>query len=271
MLSFVWKIRVEDIEFAELLETVLLPTKVINDDIYSVIPVLILGNIHDGYRIKVHDDIYCAESISRERAVALLLDMIGDYLCTDISHEQFLMHAAGVQINNKMIAIAGISGSGKSTLAWILSKYGRYLGDEYAFFNVSKGTFRFTSYPHNIKSGNQWLADIRKENPNLQAIDQAGNVSYYCQMNEPGYDQEEIGIQMILFPHFHRDSIKTTISRLDLEKMPLYILQSVLGPGKPVETLRSFVSMSSREGVQFVELHYSDTKDMVQKILSRYP
>lgn len=267
MLSSVWELSVEDIAFAELLETVLLPADVMDAEIQSVIQVLISGNIHDGYRVKVNGDLYCAESVGRERVVALLLDIMGDYLCTEISQTQFLMHAAGVQIKDKVIAIAGAPGSGKSTLAWLLSKYGRYLGDEYAFLNVTKGTIRFTSYPLNIKSGNRWLADIRKENQNVKAIDQTGKVSFYCRMNDSDHDQGEMPIYMILFPHFYKNSINTKIYRLDLRKMPLYVLQSVLGPGAPVQTFRSFISMRSRTGLQFLELHYSDTEDMIQKLI----
>lgn len=262
----IFELSVEDIAFAELIKQIFEVEKDAEKwNLLNRSVILILGNSETGYTI-FHNHQLIAESISRQYTTFLLIQIFGEILYSSIHEEKFLMHAACVRYHDMAIAFSGVSGSGKTTSALIFSRYGSFMGDEYAFLNMKEGTIQFESYPFQLKEGNGYLDMYKKKSAYLQAESSLGQVSYYFSNKQMVKDYRALPLGVIVYPHFDSTYKETKIEKLSLEKFPVFVLESLLGNETPPITLKRFVKLAAYKKISFLEVFFSDGYEMTEKL-----
>lgn len=213
----------------------------------------------DGSQLKIK----CMEDV-----IGVLLAQIEKGFFRELNAERYLIHAAGVCCQDTGVAFVGSSGSGKTTAALLFAQLGlgEFLGDEYAFFDVKNGQMWFECGPVQLKSGNQYLEQMKRMYSHFtyRREDQK-EVICFCG-KEFIKRKRPVPLKIMVFPHYDAAVTDTEIRKFSVGQLPEAILQSVKGAQPPVKVLREFLRFAAENNVIFLEVFFSDGKDMAKKL-----
>lgn len=229
----------------------------------------VIGYENINYSILL-DNCPIQESMSREEAVYCITSIFGDSICSHADDSICIMHAASVLINDRIISFSGSSGSGKTTLSLLFAKYGNYVGDEYAFFDIKTGDLWHECHPFQLKEGSKFM--LHGINPSfiLEAQGQPFGKAYYVSLESTNYRKirrdEHIKVKVIVFPDFDHDCTTTTICRLTASELPSAILQSLMGKDSPAQLFRKFIQNAAARHMHFIKIKFCDGTDAAEKL-----
>ena len=179
------------------------------------------------------------------------------------------MHASSVLFDNEVVAFSGVSGSGKTTLSLLFSQYGHYLGDEYAFLDLTSGHLWHERHPYQLKASN--AADMISDLSAPEILPVRGEPfgqAYYASLattNHIKADNKPARVlKTLVFPHFERSCQRTSVERLPISKLPPFILQSLMGQDSPSALFKRFVQLAANQRIQFLEVCFSNGEDAAE-------
>ena len=201
---------------------------------------------------------------------------LGTVILRSVKGKEYIIHASGTLLNNKVLLFSGVSGSGKTTFALEISKYGYYLGDEYTHVNTATGEVWFENYPFHLKDGNPYLMNF-SSCPKLRTSDRYGQrKGFYISPDTGEIPQASIKsddgiavkrpLSMIVFPHFSASAPKTEIRKLSSMKLPELLLKGLFGRDAPSGIFKNFIKMLSQRNIKLVEIEYSDISEAAEKL-----
>ena len=215
------------------------------------------------------DKIRCCRCRDRESALYRIAEIFGEAICTEADKDVFIMHAAGIMIDNQLITLAGTSGSGKTTLSLLMSEYGEYVGDEYAYFDSRTAAIWHDEHPVQIKSHNEIIIEMGKYYRIPGRSNDSGEVFYIPLDNVrymPVTKEDAVVPSYIVFPHFKREDAETEIRDIDAGSFPPLILQSLMGSYPPALVLKRFMHAAAKENISFLEMTFSDGKSAAETL-----
>jgi hypothetical protein len=116
--------------------------------------------------------------LSSESVVYLLTLVFNEAIRGSVSEAICSIHASSCSIDGVAISFVGDRGAGKSSLALLMSEYGKYLGDEYAFGDLNNGTLWHQLYPVSIKESGRHLFPSVDFDDALRLTDETQVISY---------------------------------------------------------------------------------------------
>jgi hypothetical protein len=156
----------------------------------------------------------------------------------------------------------GASGSGKTSLSLVFSAYGHYMGDEYAFVDLAEGDCWHESHPFQLKAENRCLLSRFESEPKLMVEADAFGRAYFIStdaVNSVKISREDkTKLKAIVFPRYDKDAQGTAIKRMPAGRLPLAILESLFGAGRPSHLLRGFLHLCADKKVGLYELGFGD-------------
>ena len=199
----------------------------------------------------------------RESAIFRITEIFGEAICMENDKDVFIMHAANVTIDGQLITLAGTSGSGKTTLSLLLSEYGKYIGDEYAYFDSQTAAMWHDEHPVQIKEHNETIIGLGSYDLIAGISNEFGKVFYIPLDNVrhmPVTPEDAVIPSYIVFPHFKSEYTETEIRKIEPEYFPTLILQSLMGAYPPAIVLKRFMHIAAKEDLRFLEIDFSDGK-----------
>ena len=228
------KIIIQDDNLLKEIENAFAITSVATADVKCEIKVNC--GIENGYKVYVNDQ---KQSVIYERSIVAgyITSLIGGILSSNLDEHILLFHASSVLTKSGVISFLGPSGSGKTSLSLMFSKYGSYLGDEYAFFEKDLGNIYHESYPFQIKENNKYMIKhFTNRKYLLTKTEDFGMARYYAVTNV-NYKQEKGVLEWMVFPSYDKNCKETHIEKLPINDFPVRLLSSGLSIYKPSKAL----------------------------------
>jgi hypothetical protein len=211
------------------------------------------------------------DGLLRDEAAYRVTRIFGDDICAHVSASVCVMHAASVLFHDRIVSFSGVSGSGKTSLSLFFSKYGSYIGDEYAFLDMETGHLWHEQHPFQLKESNASRMLPGLVSPSVLAVKgEPFGQAYYASLAFTNYKKAEqsqrFKLGVLVFPQFDGSCEKTIITRLSAPKLPNAILRSLMGHAPPSLLLGRFIKMAAKEHIRFLEIRFSDGADAAEKL-----
>ena len=231
----------------------------------------IKGTKGKNYHVHLNGEMIC-EQMSREEAAYCITTIFGEHICSHIDDSTCVLHASSVLINDFIVSFSGISGTGKTSLSLIFSRYGNYIGDEYAHLDMNTGNLWHENHPYQLKERNTTMLSPIPSSSRLKVNTESSGQAWYVSLDTTNYKsishEDQLKLQFLIFPHYNENCQKTTVSKLPLTKLPLSILQSLMGQMPPSLVFKKFAEMAAFEGIHFIEITFSDSNDAAEKLMT---
>lgn len=231
--------------------------------------IYIKGNDNTKYSIYLNNNLV-GEDMSRNEAAYCVISIFGNDICSHTDDSICILHAASVLMNGRIVSFSGLSGAGKTTLSLLFSKYGYFVGDEYAFLDIKTGDLWHEQHPFQLKDGNQVLLPDIDPTLMIAAEGEWFRREYYVSLVTTNYRKVErnhhIKVKVLVFPHFESSCTTTVINILSPSELPVTILQSLMGKDSPSMLFRRFMQMANEERLQFIEIKFCDGVDAAAKL-----
>jgi len=229
----------------------------------------IKGDDYTNYSVYLNNNLL-RKAMSRDEAAYCITSIFGDDICSHTDDSICIMHAASVLMNDRIVSFSGIAGSGKTTLSLLFTKYGNYVGDEYAFLDIKTGDLWHERHPFQLKESNKAMLANIDPSSTLTVEGEPFGRAYYVSLGTTNYRKVErddhIKVKVLVFPRFDSNCTTTIINRLPISELPVTILQSLLGQDPPSLLFRRFIQMAAAERLHFVESKFSDGADATAKL-----
>ena len=200
--------------------------------------------------------------------------LFGEALRSSISAEECSLHASSVMMGARAICFVGKSGAGKSTLSLLTSRYGRYLGDEYAVLNTRDGSVYHEPYPVQVKTGSVDLFPGVDFSRYLMLDNEGAFSSYLVPVADISSEivsfRSPAPVGAIVFPCFDGGSGETVLRKLPLSALPQHLLPSIAGRKAPATLIRDFVRFISDRRVPVYTIKYSDGSDAAMRLAKKF-
>lgn len=221
----------------------------------------------------VQFDSSAINNLSESEAVYEVAQIIGNEICKYAQGDIAILHSATVLTKYGALALFGPSGSGKTTLSILLSKYCKYLGDEFGLINLDRGTIWHERHPIQLKCGNPVLLPNVPEKSSLKTTGGPVGESYYIPLDLLPYEhtskENDIPIAALMLPTFDKGFPPCEIEELSANAAPQAILESLLGAREPSSLFATFVKMIAAKDIKLYRLRYSDSDHAVKSIIRR--
>jgi hypothetical protein len=231
----------------------------------------IQGSQGNNYRVYVNGELI-REKMSREEAAYCMTTIFGDEICSHIDDSTGILHASSVLIDDFIVSFSGVSGSGKTSLSLIFSRYGNYIGDEYAHVDLNTGHLWHEDHPYQLKERNTAILSTIPLSSRLKVKTDLFGQAWYVSLDTTNYKKvrrdDQVTVKFIVFPHYNKDCQKTMISMLPVMKLPGTILQSLMGQDPPSLVFQKFVHMAALHGIHLVEITFSDGDDAARELMT---
>lgn len=196
--------------------------------------------------------------------------LFGEALRSSISVEECSLHASSVAMGSKAICFVGKSGAGKSTLSLLASRYGQYMGDEYAVLNMREGTVYHEPYPVQVKEGSAALFPGVDFSQYLALDNEGAFFSHLVPVADVSGEvvpfRSPVPVGAIVFPFFDGRSSETVLKRLPLSVLPGHLLSSIAGRKAPAMLVRDFIRFMADRNVPVYTVTYSDGFDAAMRL-----
>jgi len=184
------------------------------------------------------------------------------------------VHAATVVNSGNAITCIGQSGSGKTTLSVFLAieSHGGYLGDEYAFLDLTNGTICHEKHPIHVKTASPHAATARMAGKEYLSVLSSCNVlSNVYAPEDFGMECLEGGFLLatIVFPQFTHGKSSTAIRRAAVKELPGLLMPSSVGNTNRALLFQSLMHLIARNHIALYRVQYGDAKDAARKIIAR--
>ena len=204
---------------------------------------------------------------SQQELAGALLFEIGEAICTEIRDNEYIFHAAAVELDDQLLLLSGLPGSGKSTLAYTLSEYGFFVGDEYAHIDVFTGEVWSDYFPLQLKKGNPFLQCFGKSEM-VEAVDPySGLEGFYISADSINKGlctsdcRSKYKKAIICFPHYDSDYGKPVVSPVRIEMLPGLLLSGLIGKEPRHIMLQRMIKMLASNRFRLFEISFSDAKE----------
>jgi hypothetical protein len=239
---------------------------------YIANKIIIYGTEASTYRVCC-DSVIIDKRLSRSEAAYCVTRIIGDDICSHIDSSVCILHAASVFLENGMVAFSGASGSGKTSLALYFSKFGRFVGDEYAYLDIVNGNIWHEDHPFQLKNNNEVLLSKYDPSMTLEVEGEPFGKAFFVSLDAVNCyrvkQSNDIKLSVLVYPHYKGDVTTTIIDRLALGKLPTAVLESLVGQERPSRLFNNFIKMSAKRKIVFLEMKYSDG-ELASESLFRY-
>jgi hypothetical protein len=238
-------------------------------DDQPIVLVTVAGSDGDGFAV-LFGERMIRERMTMPEAACCVTQMISDAFCSWVDDEVCVMHAASVLRKDKLILFSGVSGSGKTSLALEFARHGKFAGDECAFLDMGRATAWYEEFPFQLKANNRELLSRYDKNRTLEVYGDLHGTAFYLPLDSvdshPVKRDDNIVMSTIVFPRFHSGSEGVSIRRLAADRLPEYILNSLMGTKAPSNLFAQFVHMSARHGLRFYDIKYSDLAEAADEL-----
>jgi hypothetical protein len=117
-----------------------------------------------------------------------------------------------------------------------------------------------------LKAGNRELLSRYGKGRALEVHDDLRGTAFYLPLDlvafHPVKREDDIAVSVVVFPHFLPAAEGTSIRRLPADRVPEYVLGSLMGAKAPSRLFAQFVHMGAMHGLRFYDMEYSDlTRD----------
>lgn len=216
----------------------------------------------DGSCSVISEGLMIGSRLSVDAAAGVVMQSLGDMLCSWACGSVLAVHAAAVRFENNRIAlIMGPSGSGKSSLAVALSKYGYLMGDECVFVDTSTGSAWCEDWPVQIKERNSLVLARADLSLALRVEGGSSGPAYCIPRNQFGADSDPLkkgSIACVVLPSFDEYGPAAELASLRNNKLVGWILGSAIGDCVPSVVLSRFVRMLSTRAISVRSLTFSN-------------
>jgi len=234
----------------------------------------VIGNGATNYSIFLNG-LLIQEAVLRSEVVYYITRVFGETICAGARGAICVFHAASTIIRgNRIVSFFGSSGSGKTTLSLYFSKYGYFIGDEYAYIDLNTGFLWHEQHPFQLKKSNATSILDDLSSPAVLAVQgfpfgQAYYASLAFTNHKTVKHSDRIKVKVMVLPRYDSSIEDTRICKLRISELPSVVLQSLMGESTPSILFKRFIQMASSEHVQFYEVKFSDGIDAAKQLFSQ--
>lgn len=223
------------------------------------------GSAKQGY---VLDD---GTAVSSEAELVGLLDYaLDEHIRSCATSSLCTVHACGVVLDGRAVAILGTSGAGKTTLGLACSLAGMpHLGDEFGFLDLVGGQYSQAHYPLCVRAGTWDALDASPPHAALPLVTPWGGTALMCPTafvdGAAAGEQVALPLGAIVVPQ--RSAVAAPqLKPLSVAEWPDALMPSLDAPLPRDLLFRSLVRLCAAKGVGVYRATYSTPADGVALI-----